>query len=670
MEEKPNQTIILKGVGRIVLGILFITILFFMVWVPSRELWFLIVLSPFYLFLEYCYISQAIEEIFKELVKQRRDIIEQNYPLTARDISVNCEAIKEYKAFLRIPDSEWERREKENIQYEEERKQRRERICNELAEIEKLAPHGVDYWLKKNKLKASWREENRKEYQSYLFSKDYRYPGTWTLPEWAYEGMVVNAREEIFRYEDDFKRFQHDKAWLSSQKEFSHEMVAIIKDKLSFLGRYAYYAPAEILDEDFNKTEEKVRIWQFFFTSYCIEDDLDYLYFSRIKNLGNYLSGLPYPEDWVPPINSRFVNAAISLIAKALQVQDVAFVICEEDLVNSWFDSLVREQLREEPKGDTLSPVEQFIGELLYFIRIHLNNFPHYTYDELVTGRIVIDKVVFITALLKTEEIVNITKAIWERLPDPRPSICFLSLFKDLSREEVLSLISKKKQAIAAEEEKKRKEQELIDSIPSKVDGWEMLPTTGGLRIKYLLDYYPTTVEFEADDDEWNDRWTVWHFKNDSDKTSEKAHQHVLDRVILKFVDILNETFGEESLKYLTLVCIPASTQEKNDARYKEFSERLCRETGMENGFEHIQVTGARVAKHDGGEDENVNYSFDDSFFNGKRVILLDDIITKGNSMRIAKAILQKQGAKVICGLAVGKTRHERRDNMPEEEYA
>ena len=90
----------------------------------------------------------------------------------------------------------------------------------------------------------------------------------------------------------------------------------------------------------------------------------------------------------------------------------------------------------------------------------------------------------------------------------------------------------------------------------------------------------------------------------------------------------------------------------------------------MENSFEHIQVTGARVAKHDGGEDENVNYSFDDSFFNGKRVILLDDIITKGNSMRIAKAILQKQGAKVICGLAVGKTRHERRDNMPEEEYA
>lgn len=86
----------------------------------------------------------------------------------------------------------------------------------------------------------------------------------------------------------------------------------------------------------------------------------------------------------------------------------------------------------------------------------------------------------------------------------------------------------------------------------------------------------------------------------------------------------------------------------------------------MENGFDYTHVTVSREARHNGGEEGVVNYSFDDSFFNGKRVILLDDIITKGNSMRIAKAKLEKLGAQVICGLSVGKTRHERRNGHPD----
>ena len=86
----------------------------------------------------------------------------------------------------------------------------------------------------------------------------------------------------------------------------------------------------------------------------------------------------------------------------------------------------------------------------------------------------------------------------------------------------------------------------------------------------------------------------------------------------------------------------------------------------MENGFDYTHVTVSREARHNGGEEGVVNYTFDDSFFNGKRVILLDDIITKGNSMRIAKAKLEKLGAQVICGLSVGKTRHERRNGRPD----
>ena len=318
----------------------------------------------------------------------------------------------------------------------------------------------------------------------------------------------------------------------------------------------------------------------------------------------------------------------------------------------------------ENENNSPLSPIEEYVVNSLLFTVC-----TRYSHEDLLTGKVPHKKILIITALLKTEEIIDIAKQIWERFPESRPELCFLSIFKDYNRVEMQALIDKKNKAIAEEEEKKRKEQELIDSIPSKVERWETLSPFCKLKIKYLLDYYPTTVEFEADEEEWEDRWTVWHFKNDPEKTSEHDHQLALNRVVPKFAGLLKDTFGEESLKYLTLVCIPASTEEKNNARYKEFSERLCQETGIENGFSHIHLTRDRVAKREGGNADDVsiaNYSFDDSFFNGKRVILLDDIITKGNSMRIAKAKLEKLGAQVICGLSVGKTRHERRNGRPD----
>lgn len=350
--------------------------------------------------------------------------------------------------------------------------------------------------------------------------------------------------------------------------------------------------------------------------------------------------------------------------------EDLAVIVYNDNLVKQLIEEFFRDN--ETANGTSLLAEQDklyartivSLGAL--FDEEHI---PSYDNSDLGNSDIQNKKIIVITNHTTTNEIINFTQQLWEHYPASRPCISFLSLFKEFSAEEMQALIDKKNKAIAEEEEKKRKEQELIDSIPSKVEGWETLSPFCKLKIKYLLDYYPTTVEFEADEEEWEDRWTVWHFKNDPEKTSEHDHQRALNRVVPKFAGLLKDTFGEESLKYLTLVCIPASTEEKNNARYKEFSERLCQETGIENGFSHIHLTRNRVAKREGGNADDAsiaNYSFDDSFFNGKRVILLDDIITKGNSMRIAKAKLEKLGAQVICGLSVGKTRHERRNGRPD----
>jgi predicted amidophosphoribosyltransferase len=123
----------------------------------------------------------------------------------------------------------------------------------------------------------------------------------------------------------------------------------------------------------------------------------------------------------------------------------------------------------------------------------------------------------------------------------------------------------------------------------------------------------------------------------------------------------LLETFEADSLQYLTLVCIPASSQAKTQARYEEFSERICNELGMINAYPHIKVVSEKEEKHLGGTGINLdNLSFDEDFFKGRYVLLFDDVITKGYSMTTLNIKMKSLGAIVVGGLSLGKTKHER----------
>lgn len=48
-----------------------------------------------------------------------------------------------------------------------------------------------------------------------------------------------------------------------------------------------------------------------------------------------------------------------------------------------------------------------------------------------------------------------------------------------------------------------------------------------------------------------------------------------------------------------------------------------------------------------------------------KNILIFDDVITKGNSMIRFYREMTRLGANVICGLAIGKTKHERGDDDP-----
>lgn len=237
------------------------------------------------------------------------------------------------------------------------------------------------------------------------------------------------------------------------------------------------------------------------------------------------------------------------------------------------------------------------------------------------------------------------------------------------------SLISNLEDEYQAEQERKREAEEkkreadlarLASNAPSvlssKVKEWESL--NGNFHYTWLFYYYPVNSVNDALPQEWEDRRTVWNFKNDPEKHPIQAvYYAAIDSVIPRIKQKLINTFGEEYLQFLTLVCLPASTKKKNVARYEEFSKRLCEVTGMENGYPHTFIINDGLSKNDPnnhtGRSIQPEVRFDD-WIKGKNVLLFDDVVTRGGTMMRYKKMLEQKGANVIGGIALGKTKHER----------
>lgn len=224
---------------------------------------------------------------------------------------------------------------------------------------------------------------------------------------------------------------------------------------------------------------------------------------------------------------------------------------------------------------------------------------------------------------------------------------------------------------VRIENERKRlkiqhKQQELQE-LKSCVSSW-IIPDCSSIKYFSMYYYYPTTCDWEATEDEWNIRKLIWDFKaNPSQPTSESLikskHEQAINKILPIAVKVIKHYFGNQRFK-LTLVCIPSSKQKVTERRYKDWAQRLCEDTGMSNGYNHISVIRDGDAKHLGGGSA-ADFSIDTTYFNDKNIILFDDVITTGRSMERLKNILEAAGANVICGLSIGKTKHNRQLSNP-----
>ena len=210
------------------------------------------------------------------------------------------------------------------------------------------------------------------------------------------------------------------------------------------------------------------------------------------------------------------------------------------------------------------------------------------------------------------------------------------------------------------ERERIRKEAEirnLINTLPACVSSWNS-HSNSSIKHKYFYDYYPYGVYKDYASSSMWDTWkTVWHFKNDPSKNvSSIEHRSALNKVVDLVEGTLRSTFGSKT-EYLTLVCLTASTQRKTELRFKEFADRVCSDLKMTNAFPYINVAADGSAKHEGGTGVG-GKTYNSTFFNGKYVVLFDDVRTSGSSLEQERRNLESLGAKVICAITIAQTTH------------
>lgn len=164
-------------------------------------------------------------------------------------------------------------------------------------------------------------------------------------------------------------------------------------------------------------------------------------------------------------------------------------------------------------------------------------------------------------------------------------------------------------------------------------------------RYAHILEYLP--CRYSASASQRNDRSSVYDFKDG----------YCNSKIFNGFVETIKSLVGYSKNDFV--ICfIPASTQAKTVRRYRDLATRLENATGVRACFNAIYRTEDKEAGHLSGGTINPlsGVSFDSSCFRGKKVILIDDVITRGRTFcRTANALLERDAQEVI-GLFVAKT--------------
>ena len=160
----------------------------------------------------------------------------------------------------------------------------------------------------------------------------------------------------------------------------------------------------------------------------------------------------------------------------------------------------------------------------------------------------------------------------------------------------------------------------------------------------YLKDYLP--VRYQANAQQLADRQTCYNFKDGN----------INDEVKSGFLNKIQEITNGEKTGW-DICFIPASTKSKTQTRYKKLAEAI-QASGYKVAIDAIYNEHDHEAGHLTGKTGNPieGFGFNTSGIAGKKIIVIDDIITRGKTFQMVAEKLMAMGATTVTGLFLAKT--------------
>ncbi len=167
------------------------------------------------------------------------------------------------------------------------------------------------------------------------------------------------------------------------------------------------------------------------------------------------------------------------------------------------------------------------------------------------------------------------------------------------------------------------------------------------MNIYYLLNYVPVSAQnygYIPTEEDWMDRHEVWHFKDG----------YCSPRIFRGLTQGIRQLSSGDCV-----VCfVPASTKAKTESRYADVASRLQSVTGISCSYTAIsRITDGEPGHISGKQaDPASEFTFNSEFFRGKKVILIDDVVTRGNTLQGTARRLKAKGAIDVVALTVART--------------
>lgn len=156
--------------------------------------------------------------------------------------------------------------------------------------------------------------------------------------------------------------------------------------------------------------------------------------------------------------------------------------------------------------------------------------------------------------------------------------------------------------------------------------------------------YYPQRMHNWIAEDQWLFANMVYLFKEGKDECGTQFAQAF--KALRPASDI-------------TIMFMPCSTQERYHTRFSPLAKFFFKFRGVQSGLAYITFTDEREPKHTARQrdkiKENSNYIISEAV-RGRKVIIVDDLLTTGKSLTSYAKNLKKSGAEIIGAIFLAKT--------------